>query len=143
VPSLAEVLAALPADTFLDVELKGDGHGKATVDVLRAGRGKAPGRAVVSAFEAAALAAVAGQLPGWTRWLNAADLDPATLTTATGLGCRAVSVRWGAITPASLRRARDAGLEVAAWTVTRPQTFDRLAKLGAVACCVEGAAFDG
>ena len=143
VPSLAEVLEALPVDTFLDVELKGDGHGKATAAVMRAGRGKAPDRAVVSSFEAPILAAMADLLPGWTRWLNAADLDPATLSMAVDVGCGGVAVLWGAITPASFRRARAAGLDVAAWTVARPQTFERLAKLGVAACCVEGAAFDG
>ncbi|HEY4190099.1 MAG TPA: glycerophosphodiester phosphodiesterase family protein, partial [Candidatus Limnocylindrales bacterium] len=32
IPSLAEVLSTLPKDVFLDVELKGDGHGDATAD---------------------------------------------------------------------------------------------------------------
>ena len=79
-------------------------------------------------------------LPGWGRWLNAVDLAPATLSLALGLGCRAVAVLWGAITPASVRRANDAGLEVAAWTVRRTATRDRLERLGIVACCVEAAA---
>jgi glycerophosphoryl diester phosphodiesterase len=51
-----------------------------------------------------------------------------------------VAVLWGAITPASVGRAHDAGLEVAAWTVRRRRTFDRLERLGVVACCVEAAA---
>ena len=68
---------------------------------------------------------------------------PDTLATAKGLGCRAVAVLWGAITPASLRRRTAAGLEVAAWTVRRPATFERLERQGVVACCVEGRAFDG
>jgi glycerophosphoryl diester phosphodiesterase len=143
VPTLAEVLSALPEDTFLDVELKGDDHAKATANVLRAGRGTAPTHAVLSSFEAPTLAAMADLLPGWTRWLNTEDLAPATLSMAVGLGCRGVAVLWGAITPASIRRARDVGLDVAAWTVVRPQTFERLGRLGVVACCVEGAAFDG
>ena len=42
IPTLELVLATLPAEAFLDVELKGPGHGAATADVLRAGRGKAP-----------------------------------------------------------------------------------------------------
>ena len=50
---------------------------------------------------------------------------------------------WGAITPATLKAARAAGLEVAAWTVTRPPTVARLESSGVIACCVEGAAFDG
>jgi glycerophosphoryl diester phosphodiesterase len=140
IPALADVLATLPPEAFLDVELKGDDHGKATADVLRAGRGKGPERAVISSFEGPTLAKMADLLPGWTRWLNAQDLSPGTLSMAVGLGCRAVAVLWGAITPASFKRARAAGLDVVAWTVTRPPTFDRLSRLGVVACCVEGAA---
>ena len=84
------------------------------------------------------------RLPGWNRWLNAEDLSPATLSLAVGLGCRGVSVAWGAITPRGAAGARrDAGLEVAAWTVRRRATFDRLGRLGVVACCVEAAALDG
>ena len=143
IPSLAEVLAALPKETFLDVELKGPGHGAATADVLRAGRGKAPKRAVVSSFDEASLAAMKDLVPGWPRWLNAVDLSPQILATATGFGCRAVAVQWKAITAASLKGARTAGLGVAAWTVTRPPSVERLAGLGVVACCIEGAALDG
>jgi glycerophosphoryl diester phosphodiesterase len=143
IPELAAVLRALPARAFLDVELKGDDHGEATAAVLRAARGEAPDRGVISSFEGATLAAMADRLPGWPRWLNAGDLAPATISLAVGLGCRGVSVLWGAITPATIRAARGAGLEVAAWTVRRRATFDRLARLGVVAACVEGAALDG
>ncbi len=48
----------------------------------------------------------------------------ATVSRAVELGCRGIAVSWGAITPASFRRAREAGLAVVAWTVTRPPTFD-------------------
>ncbi len=143
IPSLAEVLAALPKETFLDVELKGPGHGAATADALRVGRGKAPRRAVVSSFDEASLAAIKNLVPGWPRWLNALELGAETLATATGLGCRAVAAQWKAITPASLKGARAAGLEVAAWTLTRPPSVERLAGLGVIACCIEGAALDG
>jgi glycerophosphoryl diester phosphodiesterase len=143
IPSLAEVLAALPKETFLDVELKGAGHGAATADVLRAGRGKAPKGAVVSSFEVECLTAMKDLVPGWPRWLNALDLGAETLATATGLGCRAVAVQWKAITAASLKSARGSGLDVAAWTLTRPPSVERLAGLGVTACCIEGAALDG
>jgi len=43
----------------------------------------------------------------------------------------------------SMRAAADAGLDVAAWTVRRRATFDRLAGLGVVAACVEGPALGG
>lgn len=143
VPRLAEALAMLGPDPFLDIELKGDAHGDATAAVLRAARGDAGLRAVLSSFDPPSLAAMADRLPGWTRWLNAEDLAPATLSLALGLGCRGISVLWGAITPASMRGARDAGLDVAAWTVRRRATYDRLERLGVVACCVEAAALDG
>ena len=94
VPTLASTLAALPADAFLDVELKGDDHGAPTAGVLRAARGDAPAHAIVSSFdEAASLATMRELLPDWPRWLNADDLAPATLSLALGLGCVAVSVR--------------------------------------------------
>ena len=140
IPTLAGVLDVLPATVFLDVELKGDAHGEATAVVLRAKRGEAPGRALVSSFEPATLDAMRTLLPGWRRWLNAHDLAPATLSLARGLGCGGVSVGWGAITGAAFRRAADAGLDVAAWTVRRSTTVERLGRLGVVACCVEGEA---
>ena len=143
IPSLAEVLAALPPEAFLDVELKGPGHAKATADALRAGRGKAPERAVVSSFDEASLAAMAKALPDWPRWLNAVALDADAVELATRLRCRAIAVQWKAVTAASLKRAAAAGLEVAAWTVTRPPTVERLGGLGVIAVCVEGPALDG
>jgi glycerophosphoryl diester phosphodiesterase len=142
VPTLAAVLAALPGDAFLDVELKGDDHGATTAAVLRAGRGDAPGRAVVSSFDPPSLVAMRDALPDWPRWLNADDLSPATLSLALGTGCVAVSAHEDAITVTSVRAAADAGLEVAAWTVRRQSTADRLERLGMIACCVEGEALD-
>jgi glycerophosphoryl diester phosphodiesterase len=143
IPSLAEVLAALPDDAFLDVELKGDGHGAATAAVLRAALGTAPQRAVLSSFEPETLDSMRKRLPGWGAWLNIEDLEAAVLTTAADLGCTTVCCGWQAVTPAWIRRARAAGLDLAAWTVRQTRTFDRLAALGVIACCVEGAALDG
>lgn len=142
VPALADVLAALPPGAFLDVELKGRDHGPATAAVLAAGRGERPARAIVSSFDAPALAAMAALLPAWPRWLNADDLGPATLAGARDLGCVAVAVHRLAVTPARVRAARAAGLEVAAWTVVRPAPLARLAAAGVTAVCVEGAALD-
>lgn len=142
IPRLDEALAALPL-AWMDIELKGDGHGQATATVLRAARGDEPATAVISSFEPATLVAMGDRLPGWTRWLNAEDLSPGTVSLAVDLGCRAVSVLGRAITPSSIARAREAGLEVAAWTLRRRAAFGRLARLGVVACCVEAAALDG
>jgi glycerophosphoryl diester phosphodiesterase len=143
VPTLASALAAVPADAFLDVELKGDDHAAPTAGILRAARGDAPAHAIVSSFDPPTLVTMRELLPAWPRWLNADDLAPETLSLALGLGCVAVSIRWQAVTPETMRRAREAGIEVAAWTVRRTATAERLERLGVVACCVEGPALDG
>jgi len=142
VPSLADVLAAIPHRAFLDVELK-DRHGRAVVEVLAAGRGPGLVHAVVSSFNIETLERVAGLVPTWPRWLNAHDLEPATIATAVELGCRAISVQWRAVDARSVASARDAGLDVAAWTIRRRPTATRLERLGVIAACLEGAALDG
>jgi glycerophosphoryl diester phosphodiesterase len=142
VPSLADVLAAIPHRAFLDVELKGR-HDRAVVEVLAAGRGPGLVNAVVSSFESDTLERVAGLVPRWPRWLNAVDLAPATIATAIDLDCRAISADWRSIDPGSMARARASGLEVAAWTVRRRPTAARLERLGVVAASVEAAALDG
>ena len=142
IPSLADVLAAVPRSVFLDVDLKGV-HDRAVVEVLAAGRGAELRRAVVSSFEEETLERVGGLAPRWPRWLNADDMRDGTLARAVELGCRGVSVEWRAIDRGALARARSVGLEVAAWTVRRRPTFDRLATLGVVAVCVEANALDG
>ena len=142
VPALADVLAALPRRAFLDVELKGD-PGPAVVEVLAAGRGPGLDRAVVSSFDPDALERVARKAPGWPRWLNAEDLEPATIALAVELGCVAIAAEWQAIDERSAARVRAADLELVAWTVRRRDTFARLARLGIVGACVEAGALDG
>lgn len=142
VPTLEDVLRAAGRRAFLDVELKDD-PGPAAVEVLAAGRGPELHNAVVSSFDRGALAGVAHRAPGWPRWLNSSILDRGVIDSALALGCQGVSVDWRALDLDSLASARAAGLEVAAWTVRRLATFDRLARLGVVAVCVEGAALDG
>lgn len=142
VPGLADALAAVPRRAFLDVELKVD-TGPATVEILAAARGPELHDAVISSFDRGALEHVVRLAPGWPRWLNATRLDAAVLDAARDLGCRGVSVEWHAIDARSVAAANDAGLEVAAWTVRRRPTVERLERLGVVAVCVEGSPLDG
>jgi glycerophosphoryl diester phosphodiesterase len=141
-PSLESVLAAVGRRPFLDVELKVD-TGRAGVEILAAGRGPGLERAVVSSFHPEALETVARLAPSWRRWLNSHLLDAQVVAEACSLGCQGVSVEWQAVDPASVVLARAAGLEVSAFTVRRRPTFERLARLGLVAICVEAAALDG
>jgi len=142
VPTLAAVLAAVGRRPLLDVELKVD-TGRSGVEVLAAGRGPALERAVVSSFHPYALEPIARLAPAWARWLNSHTLAPGVIATATALGCTGVAVLWRALDERSVARAREAGLEVIAWTVRRRPTFDRLVRIGVSAMCVEAAALDG
>jgi glycerophosphoryl diester phosphodiesterase len=142
VTDLEAVLAVVPRRAFLDVELKVE-LGRRLIETLAAGRGPALSHAVISSFEERALLRVRELARDWPTWLNTIDLAPATVDKAVALGCRGVSVEWHAVDNASVGRAHAAGLEVAAWTVTRRATRDRLARLGLVAICVEGAALVG
>ncbi len=142
VPALADVLEAVGRGPFLDVELKGD-PGPGVVEILSAWRGPGLSRAVVSSFDPPALERVIRLAPTWPCWLNAYALDGAVIAAALALGCRGVAVQWRALDRRSVAAARAAGLDVASWTVRRRPTFDRLARLGVIAVCVEAAALDG
>ena len=139
VPTLEDVLRVAGRRPFLDVELKVD-PGPIVVEVLAAGRGPHLRNAVISSFDPAALAAVGRRAPTWPRWLNTRILDDATVSSAQTLGCRGVSVEWHALDAVSMGLAHKARLDVAAWTVRRRSTFDRLERQGIVAVCVEAAA---
>jgi glycerophosphoryl diester phosphodiesterase len=142
VPTLAAVLETAGRRPFLDVELKVD-PGPALIEVLAAGRGPELHNAVISSFDPGALEHVGRRASTWPRWFNAVVLDDAVVATALELRCRGIAVEWHAVDAAAIALARSAGLEVAAWTIRRRTTFDRLAGLGIVAVCVEGAALDG
>lgn len=142
VPTLESVLTTLPRRAFLDVELKGD-PGRGAFEALVAGRGPGLERAVVSSFEPATLARIAGLAPLWPRWLNAHDAEPSTIATALELDCRGVAIEWHALDRAAIARVRSAGLELTAWTVRRRPTYARLERLGVGTICVEAAALDG
>jgi len=148
ISALGEVLAAVGCDPFLDVELKE--KVPAAIDVLELERGRVDeeGRpelrsAVVSSFDPGVLEWLAEARPSWPRWLNTHVLTDATIEVAVRLGCAAVSARWQAIDAAAVARSRDAGLDVAAWTVRDLETYRRLASLGVIAICAEAAALDG
>jgi len=142
VPTLEEALTTVPRRAFLDIELKED-IGPAVVTVLAGGRGPDLARVVVSSFDPTVLRRIHSLAPGWSCWLNSYELTPEVVRLAADLDCRGVSVAWWVITPQSFALAHDAGLEVGAFTVRRRPTFDRLARLGIAAVCVEGRALDG
>jgi glycerophosphoryl diester phosphodiesterase len=142
IPTLREALQVLPPRAFVDVELKED-VGVAAVAVLRAVRGPDLTYAVVSSFDENALLTVRRIAPGWPTWLNADRLDAEAVRRAVALGCRGIAAGHRSIRADTVVVAAAAGLEVAAWTVRRRSTLERLARLGVVAACVEDEALGG
>ncbi len=81
--------------------------------------------------------------PAWPCWLNTVWLSDRAIRTAVDLGCAGIAAEWHRIDARRVARVRAAGLELAAWTVRDADVRDRLAGLGVVAACVEGAALPG
>jgi hypothetical protein len=79
---------------------------------------------------------VAERAPGWSRWLNAETTAEAER--ATTLGCVGLSVSMDLLNDANISRWRDAGLEVAAWTLRDVQGAAWASDLRLTALCVEG-----
>ncbi len=148
IPTLADVLAAIGDEPWLDVELKDDVP--SVIDALEAGRGgldpdgrPALRRAAISSFHPEILASIGEARPTWPRWLNALELGQQTIDRALDLGCVAIAVAWRAVDEQSVARVRAAGLDVATWTVQDPADYRRLEALGVIAICAEAAALDG
>ncbi len=145
IPSLVDVLAACPPDAFLDVELKED-LGEAVLAPLRAARGRDDGRVggvVISSFDGTALATIRRLEPAWPCWLNTAWLSDRAILSAAALGCTGIAAEWHRIDARRVARAREIGLDVAAWTVRDADVRDRLAGIGVSAACVEGGGLPG
>ena len=139
VPHLADMLALLPPDAFLDIELK-EAPTAAMLDAIARARGPNLHRAVVSSFHTSVLAEVLARQPGWTCWLNAAELNRWSIAAARAVGCAGVSAQWASVTGRTVAEAQPSGLAVAAWTVRRHPTRRRLERLPVAVVIAEGAA---
>jgi myo-inositol-1(or 4)-monophosphatase/deoxyribonuclease-2 len=129
VPTLAEALAAMPAATLIDLELK-----EQPADA--AARGPEAEGVVISSFHPGVLRAAQERAPGWSRWLNAETTADAEQATA--LGCVGLSVAMELLNDANINRWCGAGLEVAAWTLRGVQGAAWASDLRLTALCVEG-----
>ena len=135
VPTLTGVLAAMPATTLIDLELKEQPTDALFADLVAA-RGAEAERVVLSSFYPGVLRAVEERAPGWSRWLNAESAVEAEQ--AAQLGCVGLSVAIDLLNDASISRWCDAGLEVAAWTLRGVQGAAWASDLRLTALCVEG-----
>lgn len=135
VPSLTEVLAAMPDTTLMDLELKEEPT-DALFATLVAARGPEVEGVVVSSFYPGILRTVEERAPGLARWLNAESVEHAEQ--AIDLGCEGVSVSMQLLSDANIARWREAGLEIAAWTLRDALDAAWARDLRLTALCVEG-----
>jgi len=132
IPTLDEILQfAREADVVFYLEIKhefGWGVHHGIVSALRAA--KEPARTVVISFDPGLLEKL--------RRLDAALLtgflfespEPNVIERAMKIGARQILPRADLVTPELLGRARDAGLQVATWTVNRPEEMVMLMEMG-------------
>lgn len=112
VPTLGEVLEAIPESVGINVELKESGLATAVVDVL-AGH---DGGVLVSSFDAGALAEVT-VLADYPRALLVESDPKERIARAAELDCTAIHPHWDLCDERFVARAHDANLTVNAWTI--------------------------
>lgn len=135
VPTLTKALAAMPATTLIDLELK-EAPTDSLFATLLAARGPAAVGVVVSSFYPGVLHTVGERAPGWSRWLNAETAIEAEH--AAQLGAVGLSVALDLLSDSSIGRWHDAGLEVAAWTLRGVEGAAWASDARLTALCVEG-----
>ena len=135
VPTLSEVLAALPVATLIDLELK-ERPSDALFAALIAARGAAAEGIVLSSFYPTVLQRVKEFAPTWPRWLNAETVEEAEQVAA--LGCVGLSVALDLLSDVRLSNWYGAGLEIGAWTIRDVQGAGWASDPRITALCVEG-----
>jgi glycerophosphoryl diester phosphodiesterase len=142
VPTLTEVLDALPRGALVDVEVKFRGVGEdgpmRVAELLAEVLEQRPDRdrIVVSSFSRRLVAAAAPLLGGVRVGLVTSALVPLGRAVRTAEACGSAvlaaqaAAYFGPMARAASVRARAAGLLLVAWTVDEPETARRLADLG-------------
>ena len=136
IPLLEEVLASLPATLLINVELKCEtaddgGLVARTVEVIRAAR--AEERVVLSSFDPLCLLRLAAIAPTLRRgYLVDPDRSFAVhgLVLAPAVSNFSVHPHYTEITAPRVRRWKEAGVRIAAWTVDEAEEARRLQSLG-------------
>jgi len=130
VPTLAEVLAIVPKDGRVYVELKGVGVGDAVISVLANARCEY----AVHSFDHAAVARmrdIAPEIPRGILYDERIDVSAAMRLT----DARDVWPKWRLINHETVKRVHDAGGRVIAWTVNSRRAASSLVNLGVDGLC--------
>jgi glycerophosphoryl diester phosphodiesterase len=127
IPTLSQVLAVVPQDLLVNIELKGPGTAE---PVCRIAEDLDDRSLLISSFDHEALATYRGC--GGTAPIGVLSERWRTglLDTAAQLQAASINLNWRAVTAARARQVHQAGLALMAYTVNRLPTGRRLARLG-------------
>ncbi|GAB7091660.1 glycerophosphodiester phosphodiesterase family protein [Halorubrum luteum] len=126
IPTLRELLAALPVDVDVNVELKTTGLAADVAEALSA----VDNEAFVSSFSARALAELRDVAPGIRRGLLYKRSWERALVAADRLDCELLHPYVEAVDRTHLRAAAEAGFTVNAWGVSDSETYHRMVDRG-------------
>jgi glycerophosphoryl diester phosphodiesterase len=142
IPTLDEVLDALPQACGLWIEIKCGAEAAEPLAALLRRRSIAPDRATMISFREDALRAVRSLAPEYgTHLLSAFSREERTgsltptlddlISRAQSLGVQALNVHWsGPIAAGTVRHVHDAGLRLCVWTVDDLEVARRMAAAG-------------
>ena len=139
VPTLSELLAALPDAVDVNVELKTTGLAVDVAEALSA----VDNEAFVSSFSARALAELRDVEPAIRRGLLYKKSWERALAAADRLGCELLHPYVEAVDRTHLRAAAEAGFTVNAWGVSDRETFRRTVDRGVDGVIVDDFRFAG
>ena len=140
IPSLAEVLGAVPAGRTVYVEIKGAAIEDAVVAAIRG----AKARCAIHSFDHAAVARVAEIAPEIPRGILFEDHGFDVVAAMHRTGARDVWPHWKLIDKPLVDRVHDNGGRVIAWTVNDRAAAERLVSAGVDGLCGDDVRiFDG
>lgn len=134
VPTFEEVVALANGKLHFDIEIKGKNCEAGVLEVLKR---HSDTRAAISSFDWEVLANVRALDPDFELWVLTPTITTDAIAIAKELGATALAVHFLSVSAASIKQARNAGLEVMAWTVNSQSEADRLRDLGVMAICTD------
>ncbi|KAB1198485.1 MULTISPECIES: glycerophosphodiester phosphodiesterase family protein [Haloferax] len=138
IPTLREVLEALPEDVAVNVELKEPGLAADLAAVVA----DVEHEILVSSFDSEALREVREQTDLPVAYLFADEWDDA-LRVADELGCTAIHPRYDLLSAERVTEAHERGFDVNTWTVPESETVERLREWGVDGVIVDDPALGG
>lgn len=134
VPRLEDVFDLVQDKRHFDLEIKAKHCEQAVLDLLL----RYPKvRAAISSFDWEVLRNIRAMAPDFELWVLTSTVSDDAIATAKELGATMLAVDHPALSVSSMAKAREAGLEVMAWTVNTNKEADRLRKLGVAALCTD------